>query len=83
MQPRGYGAKRSSRVDAAPRGGRGDTETVVNALFWIMRLLTLIFVTLSSEIFESSRDFLEPHGASYIFGQATALQVNPKRPDPE
>src|SRR5262249_5730241 len=61
------GAKRSSRVDAAPRGGRGDTETVVNAHFWIMRLLDLIFVTLSSEIFESDRDFLEPLGATYIF----------------
>jgi len=39
MQPLGYGAKRSSRVDAAPRGGRGDTETVVNALFRIVRFL--------------------------------------------
>ena len=42
---------------------------MVNAHFWIMRLLCLIFVTLSSEFFESGRDFLEPLGATYIFGQ--------------
>jgi len=62
-QPPTDGAKRSSPVDAGFTAAA--PKRWVNAHFWIMRPLYLIFVTMSSEILEPSKIF-EPFGATYI-----------------